>query len=218
MARSQVQNLARARSAITEHGALLVYPLANRRDPPSLWHALYPRTEMRWSWDEGADERVAGLWHLREQLAREKQVVYGKWFRGRAIFVSRELFVPMLALSRADPRPLSVEAREILALLIDDSPQTTKRLRREAALTGRDSERVWTRAMRELWERFLIVGVGELDDGSFPSLLVGATRLIFEELWEAAEAEPSEAQRATIEEKLGTSPAFASWWRRLRTS
>ena len=115
MARSVAQTKQFARSAIEQHGALLVYPLANRRDPLSLWQVLYPRVEMRWAWDQGADDRVAKLWQLREELAREKQVIYGKWFRGRATFFSKSLFVSMLAVTRRSAEPLSEEAAELLA-------------------------------------------------------------------------------------------------------
>lgn len=213
MARSYAQTKQFARAAIEQHGALLVYPLANRRDPPSLWQALYPRVEMRWAWDQGADDRVVKLWQLREELAREKQVVYGKWYRGRAVFFSKPLFVTMLAVTRRMPEPLAEEAQELLSLLKDDSPQSTKQLRREAGLTGRPSEHVWTRAMRELWERLLIVGVGEIDDGAFPSLAVGSTEVLFEELWEQALEQPEREARALVAETLArTSPAFHKAW------
>jgi hypothetical protein len=48
--------------------------------------------------------------------------------------------------------------------------------------------------MKELWSRLLIVGFGEVDEGAFPSLAVGATRLLFEPLYEEAkELAPGEA-------------------------
>jgi hypothetical protein len=215
MPRSHADNKARALAAIEEHGALLVYPLANRRDPLSLWHVLYPRVEMRWAWDQGADDRVVRLWQLREELSREKQVVYGKWFRGRAVFFSKPLFVAMLAVMQRVDEPLSGEARELLALLESDSPQSTKQLRREAGLTGKPSESVWTRSMRELWERLLIVGVGEVDDGAFPSLNVACTQTLFEDLWDAAAAESQGSARELVEETLARSgSAFLKQWRK----
>ncbi|MFT3926102.1 MAG: hypothetical protein QM778_26395 [Myxococcales bacterium] len=214
MARSYVQTKALAVSAIEEQGALLVYPLANRRDPPSLWRVLHPRVEMRWAWDQGADDRVVKLWQLREELAREKRVVYGKWYRGRATFFSRTLFVDMLAVLQGVEEPLSDEANELLALLRDDSPQSTKALRREAGLSGRAGEHVWTRALRELWERCLIVGVGEIDDGAFPSLAVGATQTLFEDLWDEAQLRSRELAQTQVQETLsGTGVAFLKMWR-----
>jgi hypothetical protein len=206
---------ARARAAIERLGLLLVYPIENRSEPPSLWSALHPRTPMRWAWDEGADDRVVSLWHLRERLAASRSVVYGKWFRDRAVFFSRELFAAMLAHVRQRPPPLSREARELLSLLEDDSPQSTKRLRREAGLVGREHERLWTQAMRELWRQLLVVGTGEVDDGAFPSLEVGATRWIFEDLWEAARAAPTSEQRELLAQHLPPTSAFGKHWRKL---
>jgi len=199
---------AKALAAVREHGALLVYPVANRKAPRSLWGELYPRSPMHWAWDASADDRVVGLWHLRERMARGKKVVYAKWFRGRAVFFSQELFTEMLSATTPWSATPSFEAREILALLEENSPQSSKAVRREAGLRGKHGERVWQRAMRELWESLLIVGTGEVDDGAFPSLEIGATRLIFENLWDRAAARDPIAARVTVEAALGREPAF----------
>ena len=54
--------------------------------------------------------------------------------------------------------------------------------------------------MRELWSRCLIVAYGEVDDGAFPSLAIGSTPLIFEDLWSNAwRLDPSEAERKIAE-------------------
>ena len=207
--------LARAEEAIEREGALLVYPIGNRREPRSLWHVLHPRREMRWAGDEGADMRVVRLWQLREQLASRRQVVYSKWFKGRAVFFARPVFGAMLAVSRCLPLALSPDARELLTLLEEDSPQSTKQLRRAAGLTGRQSERTWTSALRELWERLLIVGTGEVEDGAFPSLAIGATRWIFEGLWERAEAGPSPEQQRLIARVFAPASSLGKHWQRV---
>lgn len=207
------RTLAKAEAAIEQAGVLLVYPVANRREPASLWHVLYPRSEMRWAWDQGADVRVVKLWQLREELAARRAVVYTKWYKGRATFFSRALFEALLARSLAAPLALGSEARELLSLLEEDSPQSTKQLRRAAGLTGRASERTWTRALRELWERLLIVGTGEVDDGAFPSLAVGATRWIFEDLWEHASHGPQPKHDSLLERVLPAQTSFGKHWR-----
>jgi len=176
----------RAVRVVQDLGIALVYPNANRPEPPSLWSSRHPRTPMRWSWDEGADERVVDLWHLRAQLAEGRDVVYGKWFRGRATFFSVPVFHAMLGrICRAgDPLGgLSPEAAAVLDLLRERSPMSTKALRAEANLRGKAHERVWNDAMRSLWSRLLVVGTGEVEDGAFPSLAVGATELLHEDLW-----------------------------------
>jgi hypothetical protein len=203
---------ARALAAIEQQGTLLVYPIANRKDIPSLWSVLYPRSEMRWAWDADADPRVSALWILREQIARTRRVVYTKWYRGRAVFFSQPLFTAMLAALRPWELARTREASELLQLLEDDSPQSSKQLRRNAGLRGRESERTWTRATKELWEQLLVVGTGEVPDGAFPSLELGATRWIFEDLWERARRDFSAAQRALLAERLPTSSAFGKFW------
>lgn len=37
----------------------------------------------------------------------------------------------------------------------------------------------------------MIVGFGEVDEGAFPSLAIGATKLLFEDLYEEAKIQPS---------------------------
>lgn len=192
---------ARAVKAIDEHGALLVFPIKGRSEPASLWSVLYPRTEMRWAWDDGADDRVVSLWHLRESLSRSGAVVYSKWFQSRATFFSRQLFVAMLADLRAlgDPtRGLDEDAARLLAELSADSPQGTKALRAATDLRGRPNDGAYARATRELFARLLVVGFGEIDEGAFPSLAIGATRALFEDLWDEADALPAAERDARI--------------------
>ncbi len=174
---------------INKHNALLIFPINNQKEPRSLWSEFFPRTKMRWEWDESGSEKVSGLWHLREEISRSGQVVYSKWYRGRATALSRNVFPALLkSLNTAIPKisALSFTAREILDILEEDSPISTKRLKALADLQGRENESRYNRALKELWSRCLIVGYGEIDEGAFPSLAIGATRLIFEDLWQEA--------------------------------
>ncbi|MFO0675898.1 MAG: hypothetical protein U0169_05150 [Polyangiaceae bacterium] len=171
---------------VDKDGIVLVFPLPDRDDPPSLWSRLYPGSAMDWRWDADADPRVASTWHLRERLARSREVVYAKWFRGRATFFAKPIFRTILGRLDADGRiadGLSPAAREVLASLEDNSPQSTKELRRSSGLEGKENERSYQKAVGELWSRLLVVGVGEVPDGAFPSLAMAATSLFFEDLW-----------------------------------
>jgi hypothetical protein len=192
-----------ALEAIERHGALLVFPIQNRPEPLSLWRVLHPRSRMRWEWDETGDDRVVALWRLREELARSRKVVYAKWYQNRATFFSRRLFTAMLADLRATGdlrRGLAPDARDILRELESDSPISTKQLRGLVDLQGRAFEATWQGALRTLFSRLSIVGFGEVDDGAFPSLAVGATRVLFEDLWdESSELEPDIAARTVAE-------------------
>lgn len=174
--------------AIEASGIMLVYPLADRPELPSLWSAAYPRSPMRWDWSSEADPRVAEIWHLRERLAQGTRVVYAKWFRGRATFFSRPVFQALLGeLQRAGDLfdGLPREAHAILEVLEENSPQSMKQVRAQAELQGKHNERLFQQAMKALWARLLVVGAGEVDDGAFPSLAVGSTALLFEDLWRA---------------------------------
>ncbi|HEY8278799.1 MAG TPA: hypothetical protein VIH99_04205 [Bdellovibrionota bacterium] len=194
--------------SINRHGFLLVFPLDNAPEPRSLWSVAYPRSKMRWEWDADGDNRVADLWHLREELSRSRKVIYGKWYRGRATFFSRDLFRALLALYSRQPRfaLLTKEARELLSLLRENSPQSTKQLKRASGLVGRALEPTYQKALAELWTRLLVAAFGEVDEGAFPSLAVGATSLLFEDLFEEAQALDPERAEALATPFLEASP------------
>jgi hypothetical protein len=190
---------------IEEAGVVLVFPINNRKAPASLWSCFYPRSKMKWEWDSGGDNRVANLWYLREELSRSNQVVYAKWYQGRATFFSRQIFTALLSLMEPEPA-LSRQADEVLRLLLEDSPLSTKEVKAAADLRGRELEPIYSRAMKELWSRLLIVGYGEKDDGAFPSLAIGATQVLFEDLWSDAWTLSTENAMHILKEKLGSSP------------
>jgi hypothetical protein len=168
---------------------------------------------MRWDWDQDVDDRVSDLWRLRESLSRSGKVVYAKWFRGRATFFSRELFADLLAAygtSRLSARELGFgeDAKRILETLEMDSPLSTKQLKAATELRGKLFERAYDRAMKSLWNRLAIVGFGEIDDGAFPSLAVGATRNLFEDLWEESRGIDPATARERVVERLGEDSLF----------
>ncbi|MBY0451825.1 MAG: hypothetical protein K2P92_02240, partial [Bdellovibrionaceae bacterium] len=169
---------------INDRGALLVFPINNKKEPASLWSEFYPRTKMRWEWDEGGDNKVGDLWLLMKKLSDSRQVVYSKWYQGRATFFSRDLFTALLKVTQPDysGTTLSPVARQLYECLEEDSPLSTKQLKAITELRGKDNERFYNRGMKELFSRFLIVAYGEVDDGAFPSLAVGTTRNLFEDL------------------------------------
>ncbi len=182
-------NISMAVRHINRMGLLLVFPHANKKEPASLWHEFFPKTPMRWEWDASGDNRVGDLWHLRERLSVSRKVIYSKWFRGKATMFSIPVFTALLKTMNSDLETISglgVQAREILDLLDEDSPLSTKQLKKMSGLQGRASEAIYQRALKELWERGLIVAFGEVDEGAFPSIAVGATRILFEEIWAAA--------------------------------
>jgi hypothetical protein len=213
-------NLKAAVSAINQKGILLVFPMDNRKEPPSVWSHFFPRTPMKWEWDDSGDNRVAKLWHLREELSRSGQVIYTKWFRGRATLFSRPVFVSTLRILNPPGSSLETglgrDALQLLRILENDSPLSTKALKELAGLQGRYNEPSYSRALKELWSRLLVVVYGEVDDGAFPSIAIGATRLIFEELWNEAREMSLDEAEAELDKRLVSASLFRKHLDRLR--
>ena len=210
-------SIAKAVSLINRRGVLLVFPIDNRELPPSLWTEFFPDTKMRWEWDQGADTRVSDLWALMKRLSDCRQVVYSKWYRSRATFFSRALFTAMLCLRciRRDTRHgLSEAARRIFEVLENNSPLSTKELKRATDLQGKLNETAYSRAMKDLFNRLLIVGFGEVDDGAFPSLSVGATELLFDDLWRVADEMPARDAQSSIDRLMPESSFFRHYFER----
>ncbi len=195
---------------INRRGCLLVYPLANQSEPSSLWSELYPRTKMRWEWDQDGDERVSQLWILREELSRSKEVVYAKWFRNRATFFSKDIFIALLSClgSARDKVSLPRDSQEALDSFLLDSPQSTKVIKENLGWQGKMMESHYNRAMKPLWNYLFLVGFGEVQDSSFPSLNMAATQNLFEDLWlKAQDLDPQKAEKI-LRETLGEENLF----------
>ncbi len=126
------------------------------------------------------------LWHLREELSRSGRVVYAKWYKGRATFLSQTVAGAVMArMDRAVPSPTGAP-RRVLQLLEENSPISSKilkkRLNREHGLTSIEVDK----AFGALWPSLKIVGYGEVEDGAFPSLAIGATSVLFENVYREA--------------------------------
>jgi hypothetical protein len=174
----------KAVSHINNEGFLLTFPIKNSNFPNSLWNMLHPNQEMIWEWTDESDNKVAELWHLRKQLAESRQVIYGKYFRGRATFFSKSVFQDLMTIQQTSSISLSFnDSRNILDALELDSPLSTKQLKEITELKGRLCEPLYNKALKTLWENFLIVAIGEIADGAFPSLAHGSTKIVFEDLW-----------------------------------
>lgn len=206
--------------AIESRGCLLVYPLDNRKEPASIWSALYPRTAMRWAWDQDGDNRVAELWVLREQLSRSQDVVYSKWYQNRATFFSKEVFVNLLAYLGSSQGRVSLnrDSQEALEVLLSDSPQSTPFLKENLGLRGRLLEGQYNRTLKPLWNFLFLVGFGEVEDSSFPSLNIGASATLFEDLWLKSQKVSTDQAEKFLIKKLGETNLFFKYAKKLRTS
>ncbi len=204
-------------SKINAHGALLVFPNNNKKEPKSLWSEFFPKSKLRWEWDEDGDSRVSNLWYLMKKLSDCRQVVYSKWYQGRATFFSRELFVALLSLAQKEVHTevrLSSPAKEILDTLESDSPLSTKQLKKRTELQGKDNQATYNRAMKELFSQFYIVAYGEVDDGAFPSLAIGATSVLYEDLWNEATALTLATAKSTVKTYMHDEGLFYKYLKR----
>lgn len=214
--------LANAIKAINKNGMLLIFPIADKKDPSSLWSEFYPRTKMRWDWnDDNDDTKVADLWHLRTDLSSSGKIVYTKWFQGRATAFSKPMFAAMLRFletTQNTTKPLSKNATNILEFLNEDSPQSPRVIREALDLQGKFNESAFNKALKELWTRLLIVGYGEIDDGAFPSLAIGSTKLLFEDEWMAAEEMSFEASQKALIQYFDPDSAIFKYLKRVQKS
>ena len=206
---------------IKEKGILLTFPVNNKKEPLSLWSQFFPRSPMKWEWDDNGDDRVGQMWLMMKRISDKKEVVYTKWYQGRATFMSRDLFTAFLCLFREAKdltENLSPTARLIFETLESDSPLSTKELKKLTELQGRDNEPIYSRAMKELFSRFLIVAFGEVEDGAFPSLAVGATKLLYEDLWEEAQVMKPGHAKKIVSKYLNEKDLFYRFFNKLKNS
>lgn len=201
---------------INRQGLLLVFPIKNQTEPNSLWRCLFPRTKMRWEWSDTGDDKVAQMWYLMKDLSDCRQVVYSKWYQGRATFFSREVFAALLHDQKPREQVLSRGAREVLELLESDSPLSTREIKRAMDLEGRFHESQFNRIMKELFQSLLVIGFGEVDDGAFPSLAVGATRTLYEDLWEQSQGMSNAHAQKILDRHLPPGSKFRKFYQRLR--
>ncbi|RYZ80440.1 MAG: hypothetical protein EOP06_25315 [Proteobacteria bacterium] len=92
-----------------------------------------------------------------------------------------------------------------------DSPQSTPLLKENLGLRGKSFESQYNRALKPLWNFLYLVGFGEVDDSSFPSLNIGASATLFEELWLEAQSLDPEQARKSLEKTLGADNLFLKY-------
>ncbi|MNL53091.1 hypothetical protein D3C87_1763110 [compost metagenome] len=110
---------------------------------------------------------------------------------------------------------LSPSSREALDTLLMDSPQSTKIIKENLGWQGKLMESHYNRAMKPLWNALLIVGYGEVEDSSFPSLNMAATQHLYEDLWQKSEEIPPEQAEKNLTKTLGENSLFLKQARKL---
>jgi hypothetical protein len=140
---------------------------------PSLWGALCGEDLPL---PNHHDNRELGLaWHWKDKLPIEGKVLYGKFLRKKPVFVSLDLVPHFYALSPnygdlaedymqdyLDGR-LTVEAKQVYEVLLEQGALPTSRLRLEAGLSGKANASRFDRALAELQMDFRIAKVAISD-------------------------------------------------------
>jgi hypothetical protein len=148
-----------ALSFLNDAGICLLFS-AKDLQLPSLWGALcgedrpLPRHH---------DDRELGLaWRWKDELPVARKLLYGKFLRKKPVFISLDLAANFYALSPNYGNPaedylqdyrdgrLSVEAKQVYQVLLEQGALPTSRLRREAALSGKANASRFDRALAEL--------------------------------------------------------------------
>ena len=203
-------NLSAVTDAILHRGALLIFPVQNKKEPPSVWAEFFPKTEMKWEWDDSADNRVVQLWHIKTELPSTGKVIYTKWYQNKATALAPDVWSALAAILSppgSEKEGLSREARTLLDVLESDSPLSSKVLKKTAGMSGAQSKH-YDRGMRELWARCLVVALGEVDDGAFPSLEIGASSVVQESLWRKSRSLSVTEAVQLLQKRLGKESYF----------
>lgn len=202
---------------INQKKLLLVFPITNKQDPPSLWFQLFPRVPMDWNWSEDGDNRVVQMWQLMKTLSDCRRVIYSKWYQNRATFFSNDFFTHMLAYQKHTLHShiewTSTE-KLLLEILRNNSPMSTKELKAESGLKGKLFEAEYTRSLKKLFLHQYIVAYGEVEDGAFPSLAIGATETLYEEEWLAADAISLKDCELEMRRVAKSSAAFQNYFKK----
>lgn len=168
----RVQTEAQALEFLNDVGLCLLFS-GQGLELPSLWGALCG--EDRPVPQHHRDRNLGLAWSWKDTLPIQGKVLYGKFLRKKPVFVSLALASYFYALSPnyGDPAEdymqdyldghLSVEAKQVYEVLLEQGALPTSRLRREAGLGGKSSASRFDRALAELQMQFRITKVAISD-------------------------------------------------------
>jgi hypothetical protein len=133
-----------------------------------LWEAVVGRAAPRWPRHSHHDAGVGLTWDLKDRLPADRRVYYGKLLKGRPLLVALDLFPAFYTLVRGRQRArdyraeyaaghLSLTARRLMDVLIDEHPLYTRDLRAGVFMLEPARTREFERAMAELQQGLWVV-------------------------------------------------------------
>ncbi len=143
-----------------------------------LWEAVVGRARPSWPRRSHHDAGVGLTWDLKDRLPAGRHVYYGKLLKARPILVALDLFPAFYALIRGRQRArdyraeyaaghLSLTARRLMDVLIDEHPLFTRDLRANAFMLEPAKTREFERAMAELQQGLWVVKTEERYEPTF---------------------------------------------------
>jgi len=156
---------------INDVGVCLLFS-AKGIELPTLWAAICgeDRTVPR----RHDDYELNLAWEWKDTIPIRGEALYGKFLRGRPVFISLDLAPAFYALSENygelddyllayQDGHMSEEAKRVYEALLEEGPMPTSELRRKAGISGREAAGLFDRALTELQMGFRIAKVGIAD-------------------------------------------------------
>lgn len=159
---------------VNRRGFVYFWPIKGI-DFPSLWTAVAGERMVA----DAHDDPGHVTWGWKDSALGKRQWYYAKILRRKATLVSLDIVPYFYALSENYGSPeedhliayregrLTLEAKQVYEALLDKGPLHTIDLRREARLTSKGSDSVFSRALEVLQADFKIIPVGVAEAGAW---------------------------------------------------
>ncbi|MFB3140308.1 MAG: hypothetical protein ACE1Z1_03850 [Candidatus Acidiferrales bacterium] len=168
-----IRTIAQAARYIDRVGFCLLFP-SKKLPLPSLIEASKGRALRNYKPCADWSGDFVRLWRWKDELPRKRLAYYGKYFRGRGVFLSLEFLAYFYCLEGNPARlgagdalerlyhegKITTDAHAVCAALVKRGPQATLELRYGLGWESKRSNRRFKRALLELQRRLLIVHWG----------------------------------------------------------
>lgn len=165
-----IRTIAQAARYIDRVGFCLLFP-SKKLPLPSLIEASKGRALRNYKPCADWSDDFVRLWRWKDELPRKRLAYYGKYFRGRGVFLSLEFLAYFYCLegnhgARDEYERLyregkiTADAHVVCAALVERGPQATLELRYGLGWEAKRGNRRFKRALLELQQRLLIVHWG----------------------------------------------------------
>jgi len=165
-----IRTIAQAARYIDRVGFCLLFP-SKKLPLPSLIEASKGRALRNYKPCADWSDDFVRLWRWKDELPRKRLAYYGKYFRGRGVFLSLEFLAYFYCLegnhgTRDEYERLyregkiTADAHVVCTALVERGPQATLELRYGLGWEAKRGNRRFKRALLELLQRLLIVHWG----------------------------------------------------------